>query len=121
MEIIRENPPHEPSGRGYFQARNVYVGAAVFVLGALWLMVNFDLLGTRFCHIVFSWQMLAVLIGGYLLVSKRPVTGGIVLVAGILFGLTDLFGLCIPVSGVVLPIVVMALGLALVFTPRCRR
>lgn len=120
MQIIRDDPSQEPS-RPFFQVRNVYVGTAIFALGTLWLMDNFDLLGARFCHIVFSWQMLAVLIGGYLLVSKRPVTGGIVLAAGILFGLTDLFGLCIPVSEVILPVLVMALGLALFFTPAGRR
>lgn len=112
MEIIRDNntPGQRPSpGVG---AGNVYLGTVLIVAGGLWMLYNLNAMSYCVFHILFSWEMLLVAAGGYLLSIRRWAVGGVVTAAGLLFLMSKHFGFYIPVSEIILPLVLIALGIA---------
>lgn len=60
------------------RSRNLFLGVTLIVVGVLWMMNNLELLSDSLFDVVFSWQMLLVLIGGYLLALRKWLAGGIV-------------------------------------------
>ena len=59
------------------RSRNLFLGVTLIVVGVLWMMNNLELLSDSLFDVVFSWQMLLVLIGGYLLALRKWLAGGI--------------------------------------------
>ena len=112
MEIIDPNHRQELRDNTLSRCRMLYAGIILIATGLLWMLHNLDLLGGRMSEILFSWQMLLIVAGGYLLLLKRWVAGSAALLLGVLFGLTDLFRIDIPVGEVLLPLLVMAIGVA---------
>ena len=47
------------------RSRNLFLGVTLIVVGVLWMMNNLELLSDSLFDVVFSWQMLLVLIGGF--------------------------------------------------------
>lgn len=111
MEII-ENKTPAPAKRAIVSAANIYLGSVLILSGLIWMFYNLDVVGRRFFTAVFSWEMLLVAAGGYLLALRRWALGGIVTAAGLLFVLSKHFGFHIPVGEIILPCVLIALGVA---------
>ncbi len=118
MEIT--NPSDRPQGAFRPQPRHLYLGLALMAVGAVWMLYNFDVIGYRFFDVFFSWEMLLIVLGGYLLTLKRWTVGGIVAAVGAFFLLTDLLHLHIPFDKVILPALCILIGLAVILTPRRR-
>lgn len=115
MEIIGNNGPENSPKCGLsLCGRNVYIGVLLVVIGVVWLLHNFDIVGVRFFDVIFSWQMLCVVVGGYLLSCRIWFWGTVVASVGAIFLLGDLLGICLPVVKVLLPLLVIGLGIALV-------
>lgn len=115
MEIMNQNEGREKQCRAAeIWKRNFYLGIVLITIGLIWLLHNFDIIGERFFDLFFSWQTLLIVIGGYLLSIRRWIGGGIVLATGVVFLLTDFFGVCIPVNKIILPIIFMVAGLAVI-------
>ena len=119
MEIIdndrKNNGPIKPS------THNFYLGGALVLIGLVWILFNFDLIDDKVFDAIFSWQMLIVVIGGYLLAMKKWAAGGITLAVGLFFVTTGLLGLQIPVRKIVLPVACIAAGLAVIFSRKPNR
>lgn len=120
MEIINQTPPpyNRPEPWRGDPLRNVYAGAALIVAGVVWLLYNLDVLGPCFFNVVFSWQMLIVVVGGFLLSMRNWTAGGIVTGVGVGLLLCKVFGWHISFHDVVLPVILIASGLAILFTRR---
>lgn len=120
MEIIDGNPTPEPKPSAKRDnntvAGNIYLGVLLIAIGAIWMFNNFGFISYRFFDVLFSWQMLLVVIGGYLLAVKRYTAGSIVGGLGLLFVLMDVLNIYVSVSKVILPAVVIALGLSLLLS-----
>ncbi len=125
MEIINDNRvPREPKrGRGDSgnTGGNIFLGAALMATGLFWLLYNFDVLPYCVFDAVFSWQMLLVVIGGYLIASRKYIAGGIVGTLGLVFVIADMFDICISMSKVALPAVIIAIGAAIILTKLGRK
>ncbi len=120
MEIIRQTPPPlpEPPYRKDASIRRSYLGIVLILAGVVWLLYNFDRLEYRIFDMFFSWQTLMIVLGGYLLAIRKWIGGGIVLALGVVFLLTDFFGIHIPIGKVVLPVLVIAAGISVLLTRR---
>lgn len=116
MEIINKQEKSSTPTVGRTMAQNLYLGIALVVVGVIWILYNFDVIGYKFFDAFFSWQMLLLVIGGYLLTMKKWVAGVITMGVGLFFVATDLLDLYIPFNKVVLPVVCIAAGLAVIFS-----
>lgn len=110
MEIINENKP-PVSRNASTAARNIYLGVVLILIGVVWMLSNFGLVGDGFFYFFFSWQMMLIFFGGLFLARRWWIAGGITVALGVIFALTDFFGICLPVSQVLLPSVVIAVGI----------
>lgn len=112
--------PREPEKRsvpeGTGKGGYVFLGVALILVGLLWLLNNFGFIGPRLFDVVFSWQMLMVVIGGYLLSVKRYPAGAIVGGLGLLFLIVHAFDVHIDFIKVILPSIMIAVGISLLIT-----
>ena len=67
-----------------------WLGVALVILGSYFLLRNFDLIPYFIPYWVFSWEMIFVIIGGSMLVTRRR-EGLIFLAIGVFFLLPDIF------------------------------
>ena len=100
------------------RSRNLFLGVTLIVVGVLWMMNNLELLPDSLFDVVFSWQMLLVLIGGYLLALRKWLAGGIVAVVGLCLLLIDQLDWRIPLDKIAVPMILIAVGLSVVFGRR---
>ncbi len=99
----------------------IWGGGALIVCGALWLCHNYNMLPPHFFSYLFSWQTLVIVCGLWLLAIKEYAWGSIVTVVGIIFLLIDIFGIYISFTKLVLPILLMAAGVAIVVAAATRK
>ena len=99
----------------------IWGGAALIVCGALWLCHNYNLLPPQFFSYLFSWQTLVIVCGLWFLAIKEYAWGAIVTVVGTIFLLIDIFGIYISFTRLVLPILLMAAGVAIVVAAATRK
>ena len=67
MEIIENDKPGRNRTVEIIRPRNLFIGIILILAGILWLLNNFGLLSDSAFELIFSWHMLVVLIGTYLL------------------------------------------------------
>lgn len=121
MEILNEN--HIPQGnhRGSSncckdpkRCGNIYLGVMLIATGLLWLFHNIGFIGSGVFNIIFSWEVLMIVLGGYMLAIRRYTMGAIIGGVGLLFLITSAFNIHISFSKVVLPIIIIAIGISLI-------
>lgn len=112
MEIISDKSSRKSEKISFNRARNTYIGSVLILAGIIWLLRNFGILPPIVFDTVFSWQMLVVLIGGYLLTMQRYVTGGIVAFVGILLLLIRTMHLHFPMDKIFVPLLLFCTGIA---------
>lgn len=115
MEVMNPMPSEKPD-KDVMRSRNIFLGLTFIVIGLLWLFNNLDMIPNSVFDVLISWQMLLVVIGGFLLSQEKWVAGGIITVLGVFFVASDLFGLDIPVKKVILPVVFIAAGISIVLS-----
>lgn len=115
MEII---PPENQNRKTLLTARNIYIGVLLIAIGVVWMLHNFQRIPPHLFDMLFSWPILVILLGGYLLVLRRWAAGGVVILLGVLFAWSDWFGIHLPMNKIVLPAIVIALGLIFLLSPR---
>lgn len=121
MEII--DPSSHNSGKcGYAgrpdRAGTTYAGCALIAAGLAWLLYNTGVIDPRAFDILFSWQVLMIVAGGYLLAVRAWIAGGVVSGMGALLLAADLFNLHISFSKIVLPLLLVSIGVAMLFGRR---
>lgn len=98
------------------QGGYIFLGALLVLSGVLWLMHNFGMVGPRAFDIIFSWQMLMVVIGAYLIATRNYTAGAIVGGLGVIFIMMNLMDVYVSIGKVILPSAVIAAGAALLIT-----
>lgn len=120
MEVMNGNPapqqPQRKGGKPDNKGGYLFLGILLIAIGLVWLFHNFGIIRPHIFDILFSWQMLMVVIGGYLLSVRQYAPGGIVGGLGLLFLLVDAFNINISFTKVVLPSIVIALGASLLIS-----
>ena len=123
MEILNENPaPQQRHKQGYPKKSdpsttgNIYLGVILILAGLLWLSYNFRWISYGVFDVIFSWQMLLTLIGGYLLAIRKWTAGIIVGGIGMLFLMIEVLDIHVSLSKVILPVIIMAIGIGLIIS-----
>ncbi len=112
MEIIKDNKNAAPDVR---RTAYIFGGALMIALGLVWLCYNYNLLPRGVYDVIFSWQMAVVLAGGWLLANQRWAIGAVVTCVGLLGGLIDALDIYISFTKLILPLALIALGVACIF------
>ena len=114
MEIIKDNNTDEVRRRSVVSAANIYLGSVLILAGVFWMLYNVGdgIISRGLFHDIFSWEVLLVAVGGYLLASRRWAVGTIVTILGVLFVLGQHLHFHIPIGEIILPCVLIALGVA---------
>lgn len=120
MEILDRNDRPRRSGDSQQQVRprNLFIGLTLVAVGLVWLLNNFNVLTDRAFDVIFSWQTLVILIGGYLLSLRRWVSGGVVAAVGLFLLLVDQLQWHIPLSKIAIPALLIAAGISVMLTRR---
>ena len=109
MEVVNKK---KRRATGFDGGRNGFIGSVLVVAGVVWLLGNTGVVGPAFFDAVFSWQMLMIVIGGYLLCTRNYVAGGVVAGMGVLFLAADVLDIHISFHRVILPVLLIVAGLA---------
>ncbi|MDL2319876.1 hypothetical protein LJC45_01950 [Alistipes sp. OttesenSCG-928-B03] len=113
MEIIETNPaprrPRKPTSHS-----NVYIGAVFILAGIFAMLYVFDILPPHIYRMLFSWQMLIVAVGGYLLACRNWLLGSVVAGIGIFMFLARWIDLNIPFTKILLPAALIIIGIAFI-------
>lgn len=124
MEVIEKDDVRARADRRTADASlsgKIYVGLLLVLAGVVWLLYNFGVVGPRLFDIVFSWQMLLVVLGGYLLSVGKYASGAILMLVGFVFLVTDLLGIYVSVSRVILPVLLIGIGVVFLLSVGRRR
>jgi hypothetical protein len=118
MEIIEQpptppTPPTQQAKSSMLSSRNTYLGLVLIFAGLIWMLYNLNVVPYDVFHWIFSWQMLLVAIGGYLMSLRRWVVGGALATIGVVFLLTDMLDINLRIGELILPALVCILGLVI--------
>ncbi|MBI9036266.1 MAG: hypothetical protein JEZ03_17535 [Bacteroidales bacterium] len=92
--------------------KKVIIGLLLIGFGALLTLDVFDIVNINFRSIIFSWQMILIVIGLVNLLNTSNKTPGLVLIAiGTFFLLPDFFYFDFPTRKLFLPIVFIGMGI----------
>jgi len=96
--------------------RKFALGTVIVIAGLLLLAFNFDLLEGNWKHIVFSWQMLLIIIGVVSLIGREGRGPGLILlVIGGFFLLPEIFDFHISFVKVFWPVLLIIIGVLILF------
>ncbi|HJB85472.1 MAG TPA: hypothetical protein IAA13_08235 [Candidatus Alistipes merdigallinarum] len=118
MEIISDKSSRKSKKISFNRARNTYIGSVLILASIIWLLRNFDILPPDIFDAIFSWPMLVILIGGYLLAMRQYVTGGIVTFVGLLLFLIRTFHFHFPMDKIFVPLLLFCTGIAFLVSIR---
>lgn len=114
MEIINDNEGRTPAKTAdVVSSRNVYLGVVFILAGLVWMFHNFHIISDDLFHGIFSWQMLLIVTGGYLLAVGKRTAGVIVGMIGLVFGAAEWLHFCVSIRGMALPAVLIAVGIGI--------
>lgn len=118
MEIIDGSGlPEQPAKRKETTlAGNIYLGVVLIAIGLLWLFYNFHWITYGLFRFIFSWPMLLVAVGGYLLAVRRRSAGYIIGGLGAVFLILTNINIALPLGKVVLPILTVVAGIAVILS-----
>lgn len=106
--------PNEEKSPKHRPFRKSAVGIVIIVAGLVLLLSNFELISDSLHHILFSWQMLLIVIGIVSLLSSENHTPGYILIAiGLIFLLPRIFEPVFNVSHLLVPTILIAIGIFL--------
>lgn len=92
----------------------LFAGILMVVCGLVWLGSNYGVIGPRALDVIFSWQMMIVAVGVWLLCVKNWTMGGIVTAAGVMLAVVDYLNIYISFERLVLPLLLIAAGVAMI-------
>lgn len=122
MEILNDKKENQAEqqqslSRGTYN----FLGGLMIVAGLVWLGDNYGLISQRLLDVLFSWQMMVVAVGIWLLCAKSYVAGGVTSLLGVLLIVADYFHLYISFERLVLPLMLVAAGVAVVVLKGLKR
>ncbi len=116
MEILNQEKNNQTTTPKDSLASSTYLfaGIVMMVCGTVWLLSNYHLVGQEFMDVFFSWQMLVVSLGGWLLCARNWTLGGVVTAVGVVLILFDVLNIHISFERFILPLIVVVGGVAAV-------
>ena len=115
MEILNDEKSCEATPKSTLtNSSYLFAGILMVGCGLVWLLSNYNLVGPAFMDAFFSWQMLIVAVGGWLLCTRNWTLGGVVTAAGVALLLFDVLNVYISFERLVLPLRVVVGGVACV-------
>lgn len=121
MKIVDENIQFdmpEKKRKASNSAGNVFLGVILILVGIVWLFNNLSIITPRTFSLLFSWPMLMVVIGGYLLAVKKWIAGALITIVGAIFFITSAFNVHLSFSKVVLPVIIILIGVAVIVSTK---
>jgi predicted membrane protein len=117
--IIRGINMEEHRGR---VGGRLFVGAIFLIAGILFLLSNFDLVEFSIPRIIFSWQVILIIVGAIIIINSNDVAGYIMITIGTVFLLAKYYEFN---AWDLWPVIFIVLGIYLVFNfrrqPGCHR
>lgn len=95
----------------------IYLGGVLVLMGLLWLAYNMNWISYGVFDAIFSWRMLLVVVGGYLLAVRQWTSGITVGAVGILFLLLNIMDITLSFTKIVLPVVIILAGVIMIVSP----
>lgn len=116
MEILNDEKTTEQQEvkNPLASAANLFAGILMVVCGIVWLLSNYNIVGPAFINTFFSWQMLIVAVGGWLLCARNWTLGGIVTAVGVALLLFDVLNIYISFTKLILPLLLVVAGVILI-------
>ncbi len=113
MEVLNDDKKSEATPQ-YTLTNSAYlfVGILMIVCGLVWLLDNYNLVSPLVLDAIFSWQMLIVAVGGWLLCARNWMLGGAITAIGATLLLFDVCDIYISFERFVLPLLVVVGGVA---------
>lgn len=100
--------PESNHMRGFY----TFVGILMVVVGFVWLGSNYNFLSPQFIDTFFSWQMIIVGFGLWMLCSRQWLAGGVIMSLGVGLLVADFYHIYISFERLILPVALMASGVA---------
>lgn len=98
--------------------RRIVLAGFLIIIGIVLLLRNLDLL-PWFPEYVFSWPMILVLIGTYILLTKQRIIPSLIFIGiGLYFLLPDIAGIYISHLWMLWPLILIAIGISIVLRGR---
>lgn len=112
MEIINDKEQESPAKEKISLSRSGYnfAGALMIICGLVWLGSNYNVLSPQFIDAFFSWQMLMVAVGAWLLTTRNYLSGGILTALGLVLVVVEYFDIYISFERLVLPLLLVVAG-----------
>ncbi len=105
----------------YVQNRRTIFGVIAVAFGLLLLASNFNIVGYGVRNIIFSWQMILIVIGIVQLMNhKEKPTGYIMIAVGSFFLLPDVFDFPFNFMRLFWPVLLIIIGISFIFFHRSR-
>jgi predicted membrane protein len=115
MSEISQNHPVSMGSRTP-QARKLLFGILLTLLGGIFLLDNIGILSPFIKNLIFSWQMLLIIIGLLSMAShKGSITGIVLLITGIFFLLPEIFHFSVNFTKIFIPVLLILLGCVIIF------
>lgn len=104
-----KNPSTESNNsRGFY----TFMGIVMVVVGFVWLGSNYNFLSPQFIDTMFSWQMIVVGLGVWMLCSRQWLAGGVIVALGVGLLVADFYHIYISFEKLILPVALMGGGVA---------
>ena len=100
--------------------KRVLLGLFLILAGVIWILFRLDIIPPLWADVFVSWQMLLIGIGIFLVIAGNNTTGTILIVTGGFFLLPEIFTLPLYLKRLGWPLLIIAVGLALLLTGRKR-
>jgi predicted membrane protein len=101
--------------------KRLALGAILIFLGALFLLNSMDIFHFSIAHVIFSWPFVMFIIGIFILLNtSKKLFGGMLTGLGIIFLIPRVFPWIDYDAGIVLPIILIAFGIFIIFNKHKR-
>lgn len=98
-------------------ARRAVLGIILMIFGILLLVENMGIINTSISHVIFSWQMLLILIGALGLINRRGIhPASIILIGiGVFFLIPEVTNVNFDIGRMFLPFIFVIIGISILF------
>lgn len=99
--------------------KRMVLGGVLVVIGGLLLLGSMDILDVSISHIIFSWPFIFTIVGLFILINtNKKLFGGILTGIGLFFLVPKIFPYVSYHSGIVFPVILIALGTYIILSHR---
>jgi predicted membrane protein len=112
MIRLDDNDNIKPNNNSNKPDKRLGIGIVFIFLGALFLFNNIGVIPSILTHYIFSWQMIIIVVGLFMLAGNKSHKSGLILIfVGVFFILPGLFGFERIRLGQLWPVVFVAIGI----------